>query len=200
MTRTLFCSQHSLSRRVTLLFLILGILLPFLLLQLKQYKKNALPVLGQISEFTLLGEDGKSFTEKNMLGKIWVADFIFTTCAGPCPIMTQKMSELMGEFSDTPQIQCVSVSVNPDYDTPDILKKYGEKYKANFSRWHFLTGQRKDIHRLSVEGFKLGSIDNPVFHSDRFVLMDSALRIRGYYDVQDAEDFKKLKKDIHGLM
>jgi protein SCO1/2 len=182
-----------------LIFLVgIGILLPFLLFHFKQ-QKNLLPVLGQIPAFALFSEDGKSFTEKNVLGKIWVADFIFTTCAGPCPIMTEKMSQLLDALSDTPQVHCVSISVNPDYDTPEILKKYGEKYQADFSRWHFLTGPLENIHHLATDGFKIGSVENPVFHSDRFVLVDSDLRIRGYYDVQDTQSFEKLKKDIHSL-
>ncbi len=183
-----------------LALLALGILLPVLLLQVRQLKKNAPPVLGQISDFALVAEDGKPFTEKNMAGKIWVADFIFTTCAGPCPLMTQKMSDLAGQIPSTPELHFVSVSVNPDYDTPEILKKYGEKYKADFSRWHFLTGRMQDIHRLATAEFKLGSVDNPVFHSDRFVLVDSSLRIRGYYDVQDPEGFEKLKIDLKWLL
>ena len=180
--------------------LIAGILAPVILLQLKNDQASAPPVLGKLSEFSLQDEEGTPFTEKSISGKIWVADFIFTTCAGPCPIMTQTMADLIARVSPTQNLQFVSISVNPDYDVPEILKKYGEKYHADFSRWHFLTGAMKDIHRLAAMDFKLGSVDNPVFHSDRFVLVDSKLNIRGYYDVQDPAGLVKLKKELNWLL
>ena len=162
-------------------------------------KQDPLPVLGRIPEFIMTDSRGTSFGYNDLQGKIWVADFIFTTCSGPCPIMSSEMAKVHQEFIEDESIRTVSYTVNPDYDTPEVLSEYAERYNANTDQWHFLTASYDDIHSIIVNGFKMGDIKEIVFHSTRFALVDKEMNIRGYYVGTELEDVGKLKKDIHRL-
>ena len=94
----------------------------------------------------------------------------------------------------------MTVTVDPEYDTPGILKQYAEKYQADTNTWHFLTGDKKKIERLMFDGFKLGFADDIVFHSDRLILVDRDLKIRGYYSGSDKKDFQRLQHDIKRIL
>jgi len=155
-----------------------------------------LPVIGQIADFHLLNSDGKMVSLKDLKNKVWVADFIFTTCGGICPTMTAHMAQLHRSYVLVDDVRLVSISVNPENDTPEVLKAYAKKFKANTGRWLFLTGPLADIQKLAVGSFKLGKIDEPVFHSSYFTLVDRQGRIRGYYDGMDKEKLARLFKDI----
>ncbi len=155
-----------------------------------------LPVIGQIADFHLLNSDGKTVSLKDLRGKVWVADFIFTTCGGICPTMTANMAKVHRSYVLVDDVRLVSISVNPENDTPEVLKAYAKKFKANTGRWLFLTGTLADIPKLAVGSFKLGKIDEPVFHSSYFTLVDRQGRIRGYYDGTDKERLARLFKDI----
>ena len=159
-----------------------------------------LPVLGQIADFHLLNSDGKIVSLKDLKDKVWVADFIFTTCGGICPTMTANMAQLHRSYVLADDVRLVSISVNPENDTPELLKTYAKKFKANTGRWLFLTGPLADIQKLVVGSFKLGKIDEPVFHSSYFTLVDREGRIRGYYDGMDKEKLARLFKDIATLL
>ena len=162
-------------------------------------KQDPLPVLGRIPEFIMTDSRGASFGYNDLQGKIWVADFIFTTCSGPCPIMSSEMEKVHQEFIEDESIRTVSYTVNPDYDTPEVLSEYAERYNANTDQWHFLTASYDDIQSIIVNGFKMGDIKEIVFHSTRFALVDKEMNIRGYYVGTELEDVGKLKKDIHRL-
>ncbi len=155
-----------------------------------------LPVIGQIADFHLLNSDGKTVSLKDLKGKVWVADFIFTTCGGICPTMTANMAKVHRSYVLVDEVRLVSISVNPENDTPQVLKAYAKKFKANTDRWLFLTGPLADIQKLVVGSFKMGKIDEPVFHSSYFTLVDREGRIRGYYDGMDKEKIARLFKDI----
>jgi len=155
-----------------------------------------LPVIGQIADFHLLNSDGKTVSLKDLKGKVWVADFIFTTCGGICPTMTANMAQVHRSYALVDEVRLVSISVNPENDTPEVLKAYARKFKANTGRWLFLTGPLADIQKLAVGSFKLGKIDEPVFHSSYFTLVDREGRIRGYYDGTDKTRVAQLFKDI----
>jgi protein SCO1/2 len=159
-----------------------------------------LPVLGQIADFHLLNSDGKTVSLKDLKGKVWVADFIFTTCGGICPTMTANMAKVHRSYVLVDDVRLVSISVDPENDTPEILKAYAKKFKTNTDRWLFLTGPLADIQKLAVGSFKLGKIDEPVFHSSYFTLVDRQGRIRGYYDGMDKEKLARLFKDIARLL
>ena len=159
-----------------------------------------LPVLGDIPPFKLVDNFGQSFTEENISGKIWVADLIFTTCAGPCPIMSTEMKSVHKTYLENENIHMVTITVNPDYDSPEVLIEYGERYDADFDKWHFLTGKYENIQSLIADGFKMGDIEEIVFHSTRFALIDPNMNIRGYYMGTESKDVKKLMGDIKKLL
>ncbi|HSB15986.1 MAG TPA: SCO family protein [Bryobacteraceae bacterium] len=163
-------------------------------------KAEPLPVLGEIPEFTLTAQDGAEFHGGSLRGSVWVADFIFTTCAGPCPRMSWQMSRLQEAFSDKPDVKFVSFTVDPERDTPEVLAAYGKRYQAQAGRWYFLTGPEQALHKLNREAFKLGNVDGSLNHSTRFVLLDRQSRVRGYYDSSDADSMKQLLADLKNLV
>ncbi len=161
---------------------------------------DTLPVLGQVSDFELTAATGQPFRADRLAGKVWVADFIFTSCAGICPVMTGEMAELHRAFEGEDRVEFVSISVDPETDTPEVLAEYGERYGADPERWHFLTGDIDYIHPLATQTFKIGSLDDLLIHSSRFVLVDGAGAIRGYYIGTDTEDVARLAGDIAELL
>lgn len=158
-----------------------------------------LPVLGDVPEFELTDADGTPLSREDLDGSVWVASFIFTSCAGPCPHMTQHKAEIHEHWRGDDQVRFVSITVDPDRDTPEVMAGYADLFEADRSIWHFLTGPQDAIHSLAVEGFRLGSLDDPVFHSTRFVLVDGEQRIRGYYDGLDFDALNALARDIGRL-
>lgn len=163
-------------------------------MQLKGSKE--LPIIAELTDFRLIDQNGRDFSKDDLLGKVWIADFIFTTCAGPCPIMSNQFTELQSRYANATDLNLLSISVNPEYDTPAVLREYGKKYGADSEKWQFLTGEKDEVHKLAVEGFKVGSIEEPIFHSTRFILMDNLARIRGYYISTELEEMKKLWQDV----
>ena len=172
----------------------------FLVIVLFSCSREPLPILGEIPSFELIDNYGEPFTEENIGGKIWVADLIFTTCAGPCPIMSTEMKSVHKAYLENEKIRMVTITVNPDYDSPEVLTEYGKRYNADFTKWHFLTGVYEKIQNLIANGFKMGDIEEIVFHSTRFALIDPKMNIRGYYMGTESEDVKKLMGDIKKLI
>ncbi len=162
--------------------------------------QKSLPVLGSVPSFILYDTNAKEFSSNELKGKVFVTDFIFTTCAGICPMMSQNMSAVYRSFISELDVHFVSISVNPEYDSPDILAAYAKRYHADIKKWHFLTGSREAITRLTTEGFKLGSVDEPAMHSGYFVLADRQSRIRGFYDGTKPEEIRKLLSDVARLL
>ena len=166
------------------------------------------PVLGQVPELTLVNRDGRTVRRAGLAGAPWIADFIFTRCPASCPLMTARMARLGRELPRDWKVRLVSFSVDPEHDTPAVLERYAESFKAP-ARWLFLTGDGRQIYRLSREGFKLGvdaspqpvgaETAEPILHSTRFVLVDGEGRIRGYYDAFDAESMKGLMRDLESI-
>lgn len=172
---------------------------------LKLYRTNtdassSLPQIGTVPEFSLFTQDSVSFTKENLLGHITIADFIFTSCGGPCPLMSAKMQELQEQLPNA-NIKLLSFSVDPEYDTPNILKEYGHKFNAQQNKWTFLTGERKAIYSLARYGFKLTVEDeeNAILHSTKFILIDDKAIIRGYYDYEDSTALQRLIVDAQTL-
>jgi len=152
----------------------------------------------------LINQDGKNFGSTDLRGKIWIADFIYTTCPGPCPMISNRMSELQEPLKKT-DVHLVSFSVDPEKDTPKVLQTYAEKLGAERGRWDFLTGPKSTIYNLSRDGFKLAASDGseangiPV-HSTRMILVDRHGEIRGYYDAVAADAVTKLVADTTHLL
>ena len=159
---------------------------------------------GTVPSFQLTNQNGQPFGSAQLAGKIWIADFIYTTCPGPCPMISSRMSELQKPLEKT-DVHLVSFSVDPEKDTPDVLHRYAEKLQAESGRWDFLTGPKSAIYKLSHDGFKLAVSDGsdaqgiPV-HSTRIVLVDRHGQIRGYYDATEADAVTKLVADTNHLL
>lgn len=159
---------------------------------------------GSAPPFQLLNQDGRAFGSAQLAGKVWIADFIFTTCPGPCPMISTRMSELQKPLRDT-DVHLVSFTVDPEKDTPEVLRGYAEKLRAQPQRWDFLTGSKADIYSISRNGFSLGISDRsqddggPV-HSTRMVLVDRHGKIRGYYDATAPDAVTKLLADTNHLL
>jgi protein SCO1 len=163
---------------------------------------------GSVPDFSLVERSGKATTLADLRGSIWIANFIYTTCADTCPLQTAEMARLQGEWKDKPGVKLVSFSVDPEKDTTEVLSSYAERYKADAQRWLFLTGAKEEIGRLVQEGFRLsavalsadGNVGSVIMHSPRFVLIDKQAEIRGYYDSRDPAAIDRLKKDAATLM
>jgi protein SCO1/2 len=154
-----------------------------------------------VPEFRLTAHTGEEFSSAKLSGKIWVADFMFTNCAGPCPRMTTQMRSIQQAFAGQSDVRFVSFTVDPERDTPEVLAAYARRYKADLNTWHFLTGPVEKIHQLKRETFLLGNVDGVNFeHSTRFVLVDGDGRIRGFYPTAEPSDIEKLTADMNRLV
>ena len=162
--------------------------------------EEQLPIIGKIPAFDLVDQNSKQFTLENLEGNVWLADFIFTTCSGPCPIMTERMGMVQHDLLETEKLKFVSFTVNPDYDTPEVLKKYAQRFDADVGSWSFVTGKYEQIQELIVEGFKMGDVEEIVFHSTRFALVDHEGNLRGYYSGTEPAEHKILTRDIQSLI
>ena len=163
-------------------------------------KKNALPVLGHIADFTLYDTNKKEFGLSELKGKVWIACFFFTTCSDICPIMIKNMTVLNQSFSTVKDVQLVSVTVNPEQDSVNVLAEYAKKNNLNEDKWHFLTGSREKITDLVVKSFKLGSVEEPIFHSSYLVLVDKEQNLRGYYEGTVKESMVTIIKDVKRIL
>jgi protein SCO1/2 len=172
-------------------------------------ESDSLPVLGQVPDFTLTDQRNQPFGSAELRGKIWIANFIFTRCSGPCPVMTHRTSLLQRELANWPQwrdIRLVSFSVDPTHDTPDVLAGFARRHDADDQQWRFLTGPRDAIWQLSQEGFYLGVGDNPgdvnmpIFHSQKSALVDDLGRLRGHYNILLRDEREQLLRDLPILL
>jgi protein SCO1 len=167
------------------------------------HRATSLEVLGDVPQFELISQDGQPFHSQTLAGKIWVADFIYTTCPGPCPRMTSQMREVQDAVSKIPAIagdvRMVSFTVDPAQDTPPVLAAYAKLHGASSAMWYFLTGPVPVLQTLDRDAFKLGNIDGTMQHSTRFVLVDRQGRIRRYYDTSESSAIAKVISDINAL-
>jgi cytochrome oxidase Cu insertion factor (SCO1/SenC/PrrC family) len=172
--------------------------------------KPAPPALAiPLPEFTLIDQDGRHLGLIDLRGRAWIANFIFTRCATVCPRLTGEMAKLQEVLRDDPawpDLNLVSISVDPEHDDPQVLSDYASEHGADPGRWRFLTGSRDQIWQLCKEGFKLpvgeapDDADMPIFHSAAFVLVDRIGRIRGYYQDLDGESGEALLRDLRAVL
>jgi len=200
-------SRTSIAWKVTLILIplvTLGLLLWLGNIEVTALRQRTVSSYGTVPPFQLVNQNGQPFGSSQLAGKIWIADFVYTSCPGPCPIISSRMSELQKPLERT-DVHLVSFSVDPERDTPDVLRGYAEKLQADPKRWDFLTGSKSTIYKLSHEGFKLAVSDGsdaegiPV-HSTRMVLVDRHGEIRGYYDATEADAVTKLLADASHLL
>jgi protein SCO1/2 len=176
--------------------------------------EERLPVLFDVPDFSFTDQNEKTLKRDDLKGHVWVGAFIFTNCPGVCPMMTGKMRALEDAITD-PKVQLVSISLDPERDTPAVLKQYAAKMKADQSRWHFLTGDKTKIYNLAAdmkvtaqpatqqlvedEHGKKTIEDKPIVHSEKLILVDQTGHIRGYYSSTSDDDMKQLATDASDL-
>jgi protein SCO1/2 len=168
---------------------------------------RTLSALGIVPDFTLTKQDKTPLSLKDLKGKIWVADMIFTNCEGTCPMLTAAMANLQQSLiKKNTGVQLVSFSVDPNNDTPEVLTDYAKQYGADTRTWSFVTGPVATIYSLAKNGFKLtldsanADTKEPIVHSERLVLIDKSGIIRGYYDGTADDTQSKILTDIGDLM
>ena len=171
-------------------------------------ESKPLPKRFEVPKFTLTERSGQPFDSASLAGKVWVADFFFTSCHGTCLMLSNRMKEIHQATAKSGDVRFVSISMDPATDTPDVLRKYAASLGAD-DRWSFLTGERAAIFDLSITGFKLAladadgvSVKEKIIHSTRLVLVDRHGWIRDYYDgVSDKpEEKERLLADIQRLL
>lgn len=154
---------------------------------------------GVVPEYRLTAQDGQPFDSRTLQGKIWVADFIYTTCPGPCPRMTSQMHDVQNAILAMPDVKLVSFTIDPGHDTPPVLAEYAKVHGASSAKWYFLTGPVPTLQMLDRDAFKLGNVDATLEHSTRFVLVDRNGHIRRYYDTTEPDSISRLISDIRDL-
>ena len=158
----------------------------------------------KIPDFEFLDQEGKVFTNKDLDGKIYIADFFFTSCAGICPIMKKNMFKIQQEFISDSLIKIVSHTVHPEKDSVAVLNEYAKLNKINSNKWHLLTGDKKALYDIARKGyFAVSKVDeniqNAFIHTENFILVDNFQRIRGVYNGTMPYEMTRLVEDIYYL-
>lgn len=153
-----------------------------------------------VPDFELTAHTGQPFRRMEELhGKVWIADFIFTNCNGPCPRMGSQMRQVQKALAGVADVRLVSFTVDPARDTPEVLAAYARRFQADPGRWFFLTGPKELLNDLSFRVFRLASITTQLDHSTRFTLVDRKGQIRKYYDTTSPESITDLIADARAL-
>ncbi|RTY92558.1 SCO family protein [Flavobacterium sp. GSP27] len=157
-----------------------------------------------IADFSFVNQNGKTITQKDYEGKIYVADFFFTTCGSICPKMTTNLSDIQKVFANDPKVKLLSHTVFPETDSVPVLKAYAKKYKVDASKWNLVTGDKKEIYEMARKSYLAVKLGEPselydMVHTENFVLVDTKKRVRGFYDGTNKEDMKRLIDDIRFL-
>ena len=173
-----------------LLVAVLGLAYLASVAQVRQ--QQTLPALGAVADFTLTNQDGRPTSLADLTNRVWVADIIFTRCSGPCPVITGFMKSLEDALPKTGGARLVTLTTDPDYDSPAMMKRYGERFGADFSRWMFLTGTKAQIAALGAGSLKLSAVpkapadqQNPTdlfIHTTIFVVVDKHARLRAAFE------------------
>lgn len=157
-----------------------------------------------ISDFAFTNQNGKTITQEDYEGKIYVADFFFTTCPTICPMMTDNMVWLQEKIKNNPKVLLLSHSVTPDIDSVPVLKAYAKRKGVLDSKWNLVTGDKKDIYYIARKSYLAVKTGKPselydMVHTENFVLVDQKRRVRGFYDGTKREEVEKLLADINFL-
>jgi protein SCO1/2 len=194
------------------LFALVLLTIPATATMMLRARKPALPSYGQVPAFSLTDQSGAPFDSRALAGKVWVADFVFTSCSAICPRLTEEMARLQRHLVNRgadARTRLVSFTVDPERDTPERLQAYAAGFLAQPSLWKFLTGPSKTIEAAVVDGFKQAiekekdkdAVDGfSILHGSKFALVDGGGTIRGFYDSTDATSMSKLRDDIAALL
>lgn len=158
----------------------------------------------KIADFKFVNQNGDTITQDNYKGKVYVADFFFTTCPTICPIMTKNMADVQTALKDNKNVMLLSHTVMPDIDSVPVLKKYALEHGVDDSKWNLVTGKKEDIYSIARKSYlavKLGTPDElyDMVHTENFVLVDQKKRVRGFYDGTKKEDMERLIEDANWL-
>ena len=172
-------------------------------------ESNELPVLVQLPEFALQDQNGVGFGSAQLNDKPWIANFVFTRCPTTCPIQTRNLAKFqkqLRKIDGGDEVELVSITVDPHFDTPAVLADYAKRMEADPEGWHFLTGSRDEIWDLCKKGFKLAVDDappkapSPIMHSSRMMLVDRDGQIRGFYEGTTREGMDDLRLAVENLL
>ena len=194
--------MSSLNKKLVIAFLFIFMLGSFGFYVIDKATKSRIDnigIIGKVPSFSLTNFDGSIITDEQLNNKISIVSFIFTQCEGACPIMSGNMSTLQERFSASDDIQFLSITTDPDYDTLDVLSEFSSNYSSD-NNWFFLRGDIVDIIELSEKGFFLSAALLPAGHSTRFVLVDKKLNIRKFYEGTVESNIYELQSDIVTLL
>lgn len=181
----------------------------------EKFSKADLEVIGTVPDFSFTDQNGKTISNNDYSGKVYVVEFFFTTCPSICPIMNENMVKIQNEFFGNPNVGIASITIDPAHDTSEVLKEYAKKYEITKPQWHLLTGDKDEIFKLANTGFNIyvgeGAEGEANFeHSGMFALIDQEGNIRCrkdendnpifYYDGLEEKGINMLKEDIKELL
>ena len=158
-----------------------------------------------IADFDLMNQDGEAFSSKSVSKKIWVVEYFFASCMGICPIMNEQMKRIQSAYYSDTNVVILSFTVDPENDTPKVLKEYANAHESAAGKWFFLTGNKESIYKLARKSFFLlkpaeaknqGDVGSDFIHTNNFVLIDENKQIRGYYDGTNRNEVDELIEDI----
>jgi protein SCO1/2 len=216
-------------KRVLFLIILFAICIPIGYFLIKPKENNELPIInpidvqeemvdpemlriGQghtIGDFSFQNQDNKTITQKDIEGKVFVAEYFFTTCKSICPIMNKQMQRVQQAIKGNSNVKILSFTVDPETDTVAQMKRYATSHNAVKGQWHFLTGKQEDLYSLARKSFFVlkpaevqnhGDVGSDFIHTNNFVLVDQKKRIRGYYDGTSEKEVSELMTDIKRLL
>jgi protein SCO1/2 len=159
--------------------------------------RDTLPVYRVVAPFTAVDQRGAVFTSTSLTGKYWLGSFFFTRCQTVCPALNRVKSRIQREFGT--KLSFVSMSSDPEFDTPEVLAAYAQEYAQEGGAWWFVRMPKDSMLAVASQGFGLISPAEPEMHSTRFVLVDPAMQVRGFYDSEDTAAVAKLRADLKGF-
>jgi len=177
--------------------------------KLRKESPVPLPVYGQVGSFSFANQSDTTTSLETLKGQVWVANVIFTRCGGPCPKLTQQMSEIQDAFESTAPVRFVSLTADPEFDTSQVLRQFAQRFGADPHRWFFLTGTKRDVYDLAIDGLKFIVRDNGAerkpnedlfLHSMKFVVVDGQGRIRGYFDGLEETTVESIVEAVRKLL
>jgi len=158
-----------------------------------------LPNYGAVPPFTMTDSQGHAFDRNALLGKVWIVDFIYTNCPAECPMMTSRMHKVEQQLKGKSDVGLLSISVDPQRDSPSVLNDFAHRFGGPTNQWYFLTGPPATVHLLAYTTFHIGDVLGKIEHSTKFILLDKRANIRGYYSSIDEDGIPAMLNDVAAL-
>lgn len=168
--------------------------------QFGEHVPEKLPEFAVAPEFELTRQDGRKFSSTELRNKVYLLNFFFTSCPAVCPAIMSRMAKLHAVFKDDPRVEFVSISIDPETDTPAVLAAYGEKYGVKRNSWVLLSGPEETVKKLRAEQLKIDDGTDKEMHTVRVTLVDTHGTIRGFYRGNEDDDMKRLNRDMMLLL